>query len=99
MKFFSQNRSQPLDKHSEEEYISTIVSPLDIPQRVKPHSSLAAWRRAQGYTQRQAADFLGVSQAYYSKLERHDQAPRRDVAKRLTERTGVPLDELLGIAS
>jgi len=64
----------------------------------KPHSSLKAWRRAKGFTQREAADYLGISQAYYSKLERHGQAPRKEIAKELTEKTGVPLDELMGIA-
>ena len=69
------------------------------PGRVKPYSSLLAWRTAKGFTQHEAARHLGISQAYYSKVERHDQAPRRAKAKMLTERTGVPVDELLGIAS
>ena len=66
--------------------------------RIQPFSSLAAWRRAKGFSQHEAAAFLEVSQAYYCKVERHEQAPRPEMAKRLTERTGVPLDELLGIA-
>lgn len=70
-----------------------------LPARVRPHSSLLAWRTAQGFNQHEAADFLGISQAYYCKLERHDQTPRPKIARRLMDRTGVPLDELLGIAS
>lgn len=66
-------------------------------ERVKPQSSLAAWRQAKGFDQRAAARFLGISQSYYSKLERHEQAPRRDMLKALTARTGVPVDELMGM--
>ena len=66
---------------------------------VKPHSSLSAWRAAQGFSQHEAAAFLGISQTYYSKLENHVASPRPEIAKRVTERTGVPIDELMGIAS
>lgn len=68
-------------------------------KRIQPASSLRAWRRARGLGQVEAAKALGISQAYYSKLERHEQAPRPAMAKALTEATGVPLDELMGIAS
>lgn len=71
-----------------------------MPKRmIQPHSSLAAWRRAQGFTQVEAAAYLGLSQAFYSKLERHDQVGRKATLKMLTEATGVPLDILMGIAS
>lgn len=66
---------------------------------VKPHSSLAAWRNAHGLDQREAAQKLGISQSYYSKLETHNAAPRPKLLKQVAERTGVPLDELMGIAS
>lgn len=68
-------------------------------QIVRPYSSLRAWRQAKGFTQEEAAAFLGIGQAYYSKLERHEQAPRKVILQRLMERTGVPVDELMGIAS
>lgn len=67
--------------------------------RVKPHSSLAAWRKAMGFNQREAAVFLGITQGYYSKLEKKVQTPRKGILRDLTERTGVPVDELMGIAS
>lgn len=70
-----------------------------MPARVKPHSSLLAWRKAHGFTQHEAAAYLGVTQSCYCKWERHEQAPRRDLLKDVTERTGVPVDELMGIAS
>jgi len=66
--------------------------------RVKPHSSLRAWRRAMGLTQRQAAAQLGISQSYYYKLEAKTQTPRKGILKTVTARTGVPVDELMGIA-
>lgn len=69
-----------------------------LSERVKPHSSLAAWRKAMGFTQPEAADYLSISQSYYSKLEQKAQHPRPAVLKQLTERTGVPVDELMGIA-
>lgn len=76
-----------------------IVNTERNANRVRPHSSLAAWRKLKGWGQREAAEYLGISQAYYYKLEQHEAAPRPTIAKRVTERTGVPLDELMGIAS
>lgn len=75
-----------------------MVSTRRSQKPTKPYSSLRAWRQAHGFGQIEAAAVLGISQAYYSKLERHEQSPRRAMAKALTEATGVPLDELMGIA-
>lgn len=69
------------------------------PKPVKPHSSLASWRQEMGFNQREAAEYLEISQAYYYKLEIKAQTPRKTILKRLAERTGVPLDELMGIAA
>jgi transcriptional regulator with XRE-family HTH domain len=71
--------------------------PLRI--RTKPYSSLKAWRLSHGFSQHEAARFLEISQSYYHKLETHQQSPRRNMARKLTQTTGVPLDELMGIAS
>lgn len=68
-------------------------------RRVKPHSSLVAWRKASGFTQRQAAKYLGISQSYYYKLEAKQQQPRPRKLKTIADLTGVPVDELMGIAS
>lgn len=57
-------------------------------------SSLSEWRRAIGYTQVQAARILGVSQGRYSRWE-NSEAPRRHTAKRVSERTGVPIANVL----
>jgi len=82
------------------EYSTRMVSTKQkFLTRVKPHSSLAAWRKAQGFTQKEAATFLGISQSYYCKLEVKAQQPRPAILKELTQRTGVPVDELMGIAS
>jgi transcriptional regulator with XRE-family HTH domain len=61
--------------------------------------SLREWRHAQGFDQGTAARFLEISRAYYCKLEHAVAAPRPTIAKRVTERTGVPLEVLLGIAA
>jgi transcriptional regulator with XRE-family HTH domain len=80
--------------------MSTESTPKPSRRRLmKPHSSLRAWRRAMGLTQRQAAAHLGISQSYYYKLEAKTQTPRKGVLKTVTARTGVPVDELMGIAS
>lgn len=62
-------------------------------------ANLKAWRASRQMDQRAAARFLGVTQGYYSKLENAQSSPRPDIAKRLTEKTGVPLASLMGIAS
>lgn len=87
-----------VDREHSKEYIDATMSPVSKPIRIRPHSSLAAWRRAHGFDQREAATFLGISQSYYSKLESLDQSPRRNMAKRLTEKTGVPVDALMGLS-
>lgn len=81
------------------EYSVVVVNTHMNTHRVKPHSSLASWRKDMGFTQQEAATYLGISQSYYCKLERKAQQPRKDVLKGLTDRTGVPVDELMGIAS
>ncbi len=65
---------------------------------------LRTWRRYQKRTdgrhwsQREAADFLGISQTYYRRLECGVQVARGKRAKRFTEQTGVPLEILVGAA-
>lgn len=65
-------------------------------QRIRPYPNLADWRQARRWTQQQAADFLGISQAFYSKLERRTHNLRGKQAKRVMERTGVPIEILVG---
>ena len=64
--------------------------------RARP-GSLKAWRVARGINQRAAADALGISQAYYSKLEREVMYARPKLAKRLRVLTGLSYETLLGI--
>lgn len=64
----------------------------------RPYPDLATWRAAQGLSQHAAARKLGISQTYYSRLERGVQAARGPVAKRLMAATGVPLEVLVGAA-
>jgi transcriptional regulator with XRE-family HTH domain len=75
------------------------MSTIKASKRIRPHSSLAAWRRFHGFSQHDAARVLGISQSYYSKLETHEQSPRRAMMKALTAKTGVPVDALMGLTS
>lgn len=62
------------------------------------YHSLAAWRDGERLSQEEAARQLGVSQAYYSRLERQQHYPARVRAKKISEITGVPLESVLGVA-
>jgi len=64
--------------------------------RARP-GSLKAWRVARGVNQRAAAAALGISQTYYSKLERETMHAHPKLAQRLRVLTGVSLEVLLGI--
>lgn len=67
----------------------------------RAYPNLRTWRLDQRpqLTQRQAAKKLGISQAYLSLIETGMQHPRPQLAKKITDVTGVPLETLLGIAS
>lgn len=62
----------------------------------RPYPDLKKWRTAQGLNQRDAAGKLGISQTFYSRLERRTQAARGRLAKKIMETTGVPLEILVG---
>lgn len=66
--------------------------------RKRPYPSLKHWRNDNRLMQREAAAELAISQNYYSRLERGIQAPRATLAKAISERTGVPLETILGVA-
>jgi len=66
--------------------------------RKRPYPNLKTWRDAKRINQRDAASRLGVSQSYYSKIERRAMTPNPHLAKAITDQTGVPLEILLGIA-
>ena len=66
--------------------------------RKRIYPTLSAWRDGQRLNQSAAATRLGVSQAYYSRLERCVQCPRAPLAKAISQRTGVPLEIVLGVA-
>jgi transcriptional regulator with XRE-family HTH domain len=70
------------------------------PARYRRHAypDLATWRRAHAFNQREAAQTLGISQTYYSRLERGVQAARGKIAKRILETANVPLEKLVGLA-
>jgi len=64
----------------------------------RSYPDLGTWRSAQGLGQRDAARLLGISQTYYGRLERGEQAARGPRAKTIMAKTGVPLEVLVGAA-
>lgn len=64
----------------------------------RPYPDLKTWRDAKKLSQQQAAELLGISQTFYSRLERRMQAAPGKRAKTIMEKTGVPLEVLVGAA-
>ena len=64
----------------------------------RPYPDLATWRAAQGLSQMEAAQLLGMSQGFYSRCERRVQALPGKSAKRVMLVTGVSLEVLVGAA-
>lgn len=62
-----------------------------------PYDSLKAWRRHAGLTQCEAAKILKVSQPSLCRWER-DTAPKPSTAKRIAQKTGVPVIRILRLA-
>lgn len=65
------------------------------PRRIHP---LKIYRKAHGWNQREAAAHFGVSQAVWSRIERGERRPSRDLTKRLLRETGASLEILMGVA-
>jgi len=68
-------------------------------ERRRIYRTLKEWRKAQGFTSRQAAQYLRVSQGTYSRVENRKQVPRREVIETWVDQTGVPLESIMGLAS
>lgn len=66
-------------------------------KRTRAYPNLRTWRAANGLNQREAARKLGVSQAHYSRIESGAAPPHVRRAVVISERTGVPLETVLGI--
>jgi transcriptional regulator with XRE-family HTH domain len=66
--------------------------------RTRPYPNLKTWRGDKRLSQRDAAAKLGISQPFYSRLENQTQACNPQLAKRISEQTGVSLESVLGIA-
>lgn len=67
-------------------------------KRTRTYRTLKQWRAARDFTQIEAAQHLGISQATYSKLENKVQGTRRFTAKHIAQETGVPLEVVMGVA-
>lgn len=61
------------------------------------YDTLAAWREANGLTQREACEILHVPQACYSKWETGRSHPRPKTLRRVAAITGVPVAALMGV--
>lgn len=64
----------------------------------KSANPLRAWRDEHGFTQDQAAEFLGISAQSYGLIERRATSPRASMLKKLIAKTGLSFDELVGAA-
>jgi transcriptional regulator with XRE-family HTH domain len=67
-------------------------------KRIRTYPSLKHWRAARGFSQRDAAAFLGCSQSKYAKLELNRTAPRPKVGMAISQTTGVPFEIVMGAA-
>jgi len=65
----------------------------------RTYPNLKTWREAQGWSTREAARFLEISQTFYGRLERGEQVAVRDTLARIVDRTHVPVETLVGLAS
>lgn len=62
------------------------------------YPDLLTWRKDHGFTQRQAARLLDMTQTYYARLERGKASAYGKRAKMLAKVTRVPLAVLVGAA-
>lgn len=63
---------------------------------VRSYPNLRLWRNDRKWSQQEAAEYLGISQTAYSRLERGVVATSGRRAKVIRDKTGVPLDVLVG---
>lgn len=63
-----------------------------------PPRSLSEWRDREEITTDQAAKRLRISQSYYCKLEKRKQRASGKTAKRIHQKTQVPVSVLVGAA-
>jgi len=62
------------------------------------YRTLKLWREDRGWSQVEAAEYLGMTQSMYSRLERGTHPAWGKRAKVVHEKTGVPVDVLAGAA-
>lgn len=63
---------------------------------LRPHRDLESWRKGLRLTQHEAAVFLGISHRSYQRYEHGERTMRGSLAKQVMEKTGVPLETLVG---
>ena len=62
----------------------------------RAYPDFASWRHANRWSQAKAAEYLGMTQSHYSKLERGVTAPQRERALEIMRLTGIPLEVVIG---
>jgi transcriptional regulator with XRE-family HTH domain len=66
-------------------------------KRYTTFATLKAWRAALALSQEAAAAKLCLSQPSYSRFENRVRAPKAKLAKAISDKTGVPLESVLGL--
>lgn len=66
--------------------------------RSRAYPTLIEWRKAHGLSQHAAAALLQISQTSYARFERGDRFVKGELAQRIMDRTGVPLEVLTGVS-
>jgi len=59
------------------------------------YPTLLDWRTAARLNQAEAGQILGITQSHYGKIERREIAARGKLAIRISEKTGVPIEEIV----
>ena len=59
-----------------------------------PLETLAKARRILGLSQRQMADLLGISRCFYTQIEGGTRRPSLDVALKISEVLGIPVNNI-----
>jgi len=63
-------------------------------QTTTQHSLLKQYRKENGIVQERMAELLGIKQGTYSRIENGFHIPSFDLAKHISQVTGIPVSEL-----
>lgn len=63
-------------------------------QTAQKQSPLVKYRKANYLTQEKFADLIGINQGAYCKIETGKKVPSFNLAKKISQTTGIPIGEL-----